>query len=192
MIRRCAPWSPPTSLTEAFRVAAAAGGQEMERVLASEPVDLIVLDLKLAGEDGLALIRGIRARSAVPIIAVTGHRLDEVDRVVGLELGADDYLSKPFGLRELLARIGAVLRRAEAATAATPAEGGGRGPGARRTGALSLRRLGTGLADPPASIPGREPHTPDQERVQSARGISARPTARAEPRATARGNAAAR
>jgi len=96
-----------------FRHFLAASGTEMSQILSSTPVDLIVLDMKLAGEDGLALIRDLRPRSDVPIIVVTGARREEVDRVIGLELGADDYVLKPFSPRELLARIRAVLRRTE-------------------------------------------------------------------------------
>jgi two-component system, OmpR family, response regulator len=96
-----------------FRLYLAASGDEMSRILSETPVDLIVLDMKLAGEDGLALIRDLRSRSDVPIIVLTGARREEVDRVIGLELGADDYVLKPFSPRELLARIRAVLRRAE-------------------------------------------------------------------------------
>jgi DNA-binding response OmpR family regulator len=91
----------------------ASGGQEMARQLSAEP-SLVILDLRLGQEDGLDLLREIRSRSDVPVIITTGNRRDEIDRVVGLELGADDYLTKPFGLRELLARIRAVLRRWEA------------------------------------------------------------------------------
>jgi len=98
-----------------FQVSAVPDGRGMARVLADKPVDLIILDLKLSNEDGLDLMRGLGGRSEVPIILVTGHRRDETDRVVGLELGADDYLTKPFGLRELLARVRAVLRRSDAA-----------------------------------------------------------------------------
>jgi two-component system, OmpR family, response regulator len=97
---------------ENFQVSAVADGRSMARILGEGPVDLVVLDVKLAGEDGLDLMRGSDAD--VPVIVVSGHRRDEADRVVGLELGADDYVTKPFGLRELLARIRAVLRRAEA------------------------------------------------------------------------------
>jgi DNA-binding response OmpR family regulator len=79
---------------------------------------LVILDLRLGQEDGLDLLRKTRSRSDVPVIIVTGHRVDEIDRVVGLELGADDYITKPFGLRELLARVRAVLRRHEAGRAA--------------------------------------------------------------------------
>jgi two-component system OmpR family response regulator len=99
--------------TEDFQVSAVADGKGMARALAGEPVDLIILDLKLAGEDGLALMRA-RGSVDIPVIVVTGHRRDEADRVIGLELGADDYLTKPFSLRELLARVRAVLRRMEA------------------------------------------------------------------------------
>jgi len=97
-----------------YRVNLAADGDAMMRALAGDSVDLVVLDLKLAHEDGLDLMRRLGERWDVPVIVVTGHRRDETDRVVGLELGADDYLLKPFGLRELLARVRAVLRRAEA------------------------------------------------------------------------------
>jgi two-component system, OmpR family, response regulator len=103
-----------------FRVSTAADGRDMARLIDENIVDLIVLDLKLADEDGLQLVRDLRMRSNLPIIIITGHRRDEVDRIVGLELGADDYLTKPFSLRELLARVRAVLRRAEADRAAPP------------------------------------------------------------------------
>lgn len=93
-----------------FRVTAVATGKQMTEVLASEAIDLLVLDLKLRGEDGLQLAQRLRESSKIPIIIVTG-RLEEADRVMGLELGADDYVTKPFSPRELLARIRAVLRR---------------------------------------------------------------------------------
>src|ERR1700741_3363271 len=92
-----------------FRVTAVADGPAMQAVLANEVVDLVVLDLKLQSEDGMALARRLREESAIPIIMLTGRR-DEADRVMGLELGADDYLTKPFSPRDLLARIRAVLR----------------------------------------------------------------------------------
>jgi two-component system, OmpR family, response regulator len=97
-----------------LRVSPAGNGIEMHAVLDADHVDLIVLDVKLPGEDGFSLARGIRAKSQVPIIMLTGQT-HEVDRVLGLELGADDYLTKPFSPRELLARIKAVLRRYEIA-----------------------------------------------------------------------------
>ncbi|MBV8335343.1 MAG: response regulator, partial [Alphaproteobacteria bacterium] len=96
-----------------YGVYLASDGSEMSRYLDECSVDLVVLDMKLAAEDGLTLIRDLRLRSYVPIIALTGVRREEVDRVMGLELGADDYMLKPFSPRELLARIRAVLRRAE-------------------------------------------------------------------------------
>ena len=93
-----------------FRVTAVADGGAMRAVLANEVVDLIVLDLQLANEDGMILARRMRDESAIPIVMLTARR-EEADRVMGLELGADDYLTKPFSPRELLARIRAVLRR---------------------------------------------------------------------------------
>jgi two-component system, OmpR family, response regulator len=95
-----------------FRVSTAAAGAEVARIMDESVVDLVVLDLKLGEEDGLQLVNELRTRSSLPIIVITGHWRDDVDRIVGLELGADDYLTKPFNLRELLARVRAVLRRA--------------------------------------------------------------------------------
>jgi len=97
----------------------ASGRQEMARYLASGEPSLIILDLRLDQEDGLDLLREIRSRSDVPVIIITGDRREEIDRVVGLELGADDYITKPFSLRELLARMRAILRRQEAGRAAS-------------------------------------------------------------------------
>jgi two-component system OmpR family response regulator len=94
----------------ALRVSVASSGTQMAQILADEAIDLIILDLRLAGEDGMAIARTIRGDSAIPIVMLTGVR-DEADRVMGLELGADDYLTKPFSPRELLARIRSVLRR---------------------------------------------------------------------------------
>ncbi|HTW26826.1 MAG TPA: response regulator [Acetobacteraceae bacterium] len=98
---------------------ALARGDVTTHVTASEP-SLVILDLRLGQDNGLDILRDIRARSDVPVIITTGHRRDEIDRVVGLELGADDYITKPFGLRELLARIRAVLRRREATRTMSP------------------------------------------------------------------------
>jgi two-component system OmpR family response regulator len=97
-----------------LRVSVASTGKEMSRILGDEAIDLIVLDLRLAGEDGMAIVRSLRDESSIPIVMLTGVR-DEADRVMGLELGADDYLTKPFSPRELLARIRTVLRRAKSA-----------------------------------------------------------------------------
>jgi DNA-binding response OmpR family regulator len=96
-----------------FRVTTVASSQEMTTVLAEAAVDLIVLDLCLGGEDGMRLARMLRDESLIPIIILTGKQ-DEADRVMGLELGADDYVTKPFSPRELLARVRAVLRRYKA------------------------------------------------------------------------------
>jgi two-component system OmpR family response regulator len=95
-----------------LRVTAVAGGRAMWQALEAERIDLIVLDLMLPGEDGLTLCRNLRAKSSdIPVIMLTA-RGEETDRIVGLEMGADDYLAKPFSARELLARIKAILRRA--------------------------------------------------------------------------------
>lgn len=94
-----------------FRVDVAADGQDMRRLLASARIDLVILDRVMPGKDGFTLCRELRAVSRVPIILLT-LLASETDRVVGLELGADDYLAKPFNPQELLARIRAVLRRA--------------------------------------------------------------------------------
>ena len=94
-----------------FRTTAVADGKDMRRVLDRTHIDLLVLDLMLPGEDGLALCRELRSRSQLPIIMLTA-RGEDVDRIVGLELGADDYVARPFNPRELLGRIKAVLRRA--------------------------------------------------------------------------------
>jgi two-component system, OmpR family, response regulator len=101
-----------------IRTISASGREEVAGLLAREEPSLVILDLRLGQEDGLDLLREIRSHSDIPVIITTGHRRDEIDRVVGLELGADDYITKPFGLRELLARIRAVLRRQEAGQAA--------------------------------------------------------------------------
>jgi two-component system phosphate regulon response regulator OmpR len=95
---------------EGFQVVAVPDGAAMDAWLAREEADLVILDLMLPGEDGLSLARRIRARSQVPIVMLSA-RGEDVDRIVGLEVGADDYLAKPFNPRELLARIRAVLRR---------------------------------------------------------------------------------
>jgi two-component system OmpR family response regulator len=96
------------------RVTIAGDGREMLRLLADSRVDLIVLDVMLPGEDGFSLCRRLRATSTVPILMLTA-KTEEIDRIVGLEIGADDYLGKPFNPRELLARIRAILRRGAAA-----------------------------------------------------------------------------
>jgi two-component system, OmpR family, response regulator len=117
---------------------------ELHRHLQGSQPSLIILDLRLGKEDGLDLLREIRSHSDVPVIITTGHRPDEIDRIVGLELGADDYIVKPFSLRELLARARAVLRRHEmgrAARARDPERGGYRFNG------WKLERRGRRLID---------------------------------------------
>lgn len=94
-----------------YRVTTAEGGAAMKKALAASKIDLVVLDLMMPGEDGLTLCRDLRAQNDMPVIMLTAMA-EEMDRVVGLEMGADDYLTKPFNPRELLARIKAVLRRA--------------------------------------------------------------------------------
>jgi two-component system OmpR family response regulator len=95
-----------------FRVSAVARGAEMLSILEREPVDLVLIDLKLPGENGLELARRVREFSKIPILILSGQA-DEADRVQGLELAADDYVTKPFSPRELLARIRALLRRVQ-------------------------------------------------------------------------------
>lgn len=104
-----------------FEVTAARSGRDLDRVLSGGKIDCVILDVGLPGEDGLSICRRLRGKSSIPIIMVTG-RDSETDRIVGLELGADDYLPKPFNPRELLARVRAVMRRSNgAAPAAGPA-----------------------------------------------------------------------
>jgi two-component system phosphate regulon response regulator OmpR len=104
-----------------FAVRRCANGSELDVVLATGPADLVVLDVSMPGEDGLSIARRLKTESATPIIMLTASD-DVVDRIVGLEVGADDYLTKPFDLRELRARIRAVLRRADSRAGAETAE----------------------------------------------------------------------
>lgn len=99
-------------VAQEFRVTVAADGVEMDRLLASGRFDLMVLDIMLPGEDGISLCRRVRATSTLPIIIVSA-RAEDIDRVIGLEVGADDYMTKPFNPRELIARVRAMLRRVE-------------------------------------------------------------------------------
>jgi two-component system OmpR family response regulator len=96
---------------QGYRVTTAADGKAMRAAMQAAAPDLVVLDLMLPGEDGLQLCRDLRARSNLPIVMLTA-RGEETERIIGLEMGADDYLPKPFNPRELLARIKSVLRRA--------------------------------------------------------------------------------
>jgi DNA-binding response OmpR family regulator len=106
---------------QGFAVKSAENGGAMDKCLAREAYDLIVLDLMLPGEDGLSICRRLRAAEPQQAIIMLTAKGDEIDRIVGLEMGADDYLPKPFNPRELLARIQAVLRRRGAATPGAPA-----------------------------------------------------------------------
>jgi two-component system, OmpR family, response regulator len=131
-----------------MQVVSASGRQEMMQHFAVREPDLVILDLRLGQEEGFDLLREIRSRSDIPVIITTGDRRDEIDRVVGLELGADDYVTKPFSLRELLARIRAVLRRQEAGRAAIQ-----RDPerGRYRFGGWQVDRRNRRLSDPNGS-----------------------------------------
>lgn len=100
-----------------YRVSVADGGEALRRIVAAESVDLVILDISMPGEDGLSLARFLRETTDVSIIMLTAAS-EVVDRVIGLEVGADDYLAKPVDLRELLARVKAVLRRSGAGAAA--------------------------------------------------------------------------
>ncbi|HYC43595.1 MAG TPA: response regulator [Noviherbaspirillum sp.] len=103
-----------------YRMSTAGDGKCMWKALDDHRIDLIVLDLNLPGEDGLTLCRNLRARSSIPVIMLTA-RGEPVDRILGLEMGADDYVPKPFEPRELFARIRSVLRRTQAVPASSPA-----------------------------------------------------------------------
>src|SRR5207253_6221562 len=117
-----------------FEVTLCDGGRSLRQAIGKQAPDLIVLDLNMPEEDGLSIVRALKQQIAVPIIMLTATA-SPIDRVVGLELGADDYLAKPCELRELLARIRSVLRRSVAAPAPAPAKpAAGPGPGPSRFG----------------------------------------------------------
>ena len=124
-----------------MRVTRAENAAAARQILAAHAIDLILLDIMMPGEDGLSLAGFVRATSRIPVILVTA-RTEDMDRIIGLELGADDYVSKPFNPRELLARIKAVLRRSEGAgmpVHAPDAEAYAFGPWVLRTGERELR-----------------------------------------------------
>jgi two-component system OmpR family response regulator len=131
-----------------FATSSAASAAEMDAVLGSNDVDLIVLDIMLPGEDGLSICQRLRMTSTIPIIMLTALK-EDVDRIVGLEIGADDYVTKPFNSRELVARIRALLRRA----GGEPIAGGGR---------TRVLRFAGGWRINPAM---RQLHNPDGVRV---------------------------
>ncbi len=158
-----------------IRALTAEGRDEMARQLRDAEVNLVILDLRLGQEDGLDLLRDVRSKSDVPVIIITGHRRDEIDRVVGLELGADDYLTKPFNLRELLARVRAVLRRIESGRAAPIRE--------LRPRSLPLFRLAARSENATALRSRRRCGRADQGRIRAARRIPRGAATPAKPRA---------
>ena len=165
-----------------IRTLVASGRREMVQQLSSNEVSLVILDLRLGQEDGLDLLREVRSNSDVPVIIITGHRRDDVDRVVGLELGADDYLTKPFNLRELLARVRAVLRRFDIGRVA---------PGARAR-PLSIFRLAARSQDSEANRSERRSGPLDQRRVRAVARLSRCPATPAQSRAPAAGHTRSR
>lgn len=118
-----------------MRAVAVDGGKEMDRVLMSGAFDLVILDVMMPGEDGLAICHRLRAASKIPILMLSALN-EETDRIIGLELGADDYLAKPFNPREVVARIKAILRRYEPSA---PSLGGDHGGQVLRFGSWSLQ-----------------------------------------------------
>ena len=133
-----------------FRVSQLHAGAPLMELMHSDPPALVLLDLGLPGEDGFAIARQLREHWHCGLVIVTG-RGDAVDKVVGLEVGADDYVTKPFDLRELLARIKAVLRRCADRTAASPAAASERPSDAAALRAMGARHRGA----PPARCRGR-------------------------------------
>jgi DNA-binding response OmpR family regulator len=138
----------------------ASGREGMLRQLSAQEVSVVILDLRLGLEDGLDALRELRSSFDVPVIIITGHRRDEIDRVVSLELGADDYMTKPFNLRELLARVRAIIRRLDRVRA-SPAHGA-------RTRQLSVLRLAAPSADPKAYRSERRGRGVDQRGIRAA------------------------
>ena len=128
-----------------IRTILASNREEMARQLQRDEVNLVILDLRLGQQDGLDLLREVRTDSDLPVIIITGHRRDDIDRVVGLELGADDYLTKPFNLRELLARVRAILRRFDSGRVAPTRDSAG---GRFRFGGWQLDCKSRRLTDP--------------------------------------------
>ena len=151
----------------------------MRAVARGRRVDLVLLDLMMPGEDGLSLARSIRQRSEIPIIMLTGKG-DLIDRVVGLEAGADDYITKPFELREVLARIRTVLRRAGPAPARHPPPG--RAADKRADEILVLPGLAARPGAARARRPAGEHGAAHRRRVRPAAGLRAAPEPGAQPR----------
>ena len=127
---------------ESFRASAVGDGAALRALVADDPPELVLMDLQLPGEDGLSLTRYLRERTEIPVLILTGKG-DTIDRVVGLEMGADDYLAKPFSLRELLARIKVILRRVATRPVETEAPASTSAP----TPAVDCLRFGDWLID---------------------------------------------
>ncbi len=153
-------------LTEqGFQVRSVANAEQMDRLLTRESFHLMVLDLMLPGEDGLSICRRLRSQSnPMPIIMVTAKG-EEVDRIVGLEIGADDYIPKPFNPRELLARIRAVLRRQANELPGAPSQG---------RGGDRVRQIQTEPRHP-RDVPRRRADAVDQRRVRGPEGAGQPP-----------------
>lgn len=134
---------------QGYQVVTAADGQAMDRVLAERNIDLVILDLMLPGEDGLSIAKRLKGEMGLPIIMVSAQG-EDVDRIVGLEIGADDYIAKPFNPRELLARIRAVLRRV---AAASESAGAGETSGSVRFGEFELDLNAHRLSKQGQSVP---------------------------------------
>ena len=133
-------------LESELRVSTADGGADMDRVLRDHAIDLVLLDLRLGREDGMQLARKLREETDIPVIIVTARR-DEADRVMGLEMAADDYVTKPFSNRELLARVRAVLRRYQCRPSSEPSVRGTRRRAYRFAG-WEFNALSRRLTDP--------------------------------------------
>jgi DNA-binding response OmpR family regulator len=167
-----------------MQVTSASQRQDMVRQFATVEPNVVILDLRLGQEDGLDLLREIRSQSDVPIIITTGHRRDEIDRVVGLELGADDYVTKPFGVRELVARIRAVLRRREAGLVALQREA--------EHGRYRFWQLGTGSSAAASDHFKRRSGDLDERRILPSGSIYRSTTATIDPRTSSAGNTRSR
>ena len=132
--------------SQGFAARGAEGGRALDEALAREPADLLLIDVSMPKEDGFSIARRIRASSPIPIVMLTAST-DIVDRVVGLELGADDYVTKPFDLRELKARVRAVLRRHALSGVANAVSGVSEQDSASTTPSETVIRFGTAFLD---------------------------------------------
>ena len=159
---------------EGYDVHCAATAELAETFLASQTVDLVMLDIRLPGKDGLTLTRELRVRSEVGIILITG-RNDEIDRIVGLECGADDYVIKPLNPRELVSRAKNLIRRVRHAQTPQPVAAAG------QTG-QAVRRLGAGHRPPAPDRPDRQRNPADPRRIPVAQRVLAQQRPHPQPR----------